>query len=427
MSRPGFPINAHLDITVHNSYVPWMSPVQNGADTLSNERFLFEDKVGPNTPGWPNTIQTNPYLRSHFSWHQSPLSVNGTVDYGGGVHDEFFGDWGNAFGIGWVPWQLDNNPFSLDNEVAIVKERLIGKLIDNIQSYRVNLGEVLHTRAQSASMVASTANRLAGAFMTLRKGNFVGAARYLTGADPRTRRVIKTSKSGHTTSGLGGIPEQWLALQYGWKPALQDVYNSLETVHKAWNDNGELFTANAKASADGDRISIKRNRVQGHGPSFLLESGSRTVRGRASITYGVDSNLGSSLSQLGITNPLSLAWELLPYSFVADWFLPVGSFLERLDYSRGLFVKHGYITYHARQDARLRLDETTATVGILPKITANWSGGQGNGEAFVMVRDPITDFPDVPPPRFKDPFSLTHVANALSLLTTAFSSSKRIR
>jgi hypothetical protein len=34
---------------------------------------------------------------------------------------------------------------------------------------------------------------------------------------------------------------------------------------------------------------------------------------------------------LGLTDPLSVAWELIPYSFVVDWFVPIGTYLDNLN------------------------------------------------------------------------------------------------
>ena len=34
------------------------------------------------------------------------------------------------------------------------------------------------------------------------------------------------------------------------------------------------------------------------------------------------------LSQLGLTDPLGIAWELTRLSFVADWFVPIGAWLQ---------------------------------------------------------------------------------------------------
>lgn len=35
-----------------------------------------------------------------------------------------------------------------------------------------------------------------------------------------------------------------------------------------------------------------------------------------------------SMQQLGFANPVGLAWELIPYSFVVDWALNIGSYLD---------------------------------------------------------------------------------------------------
>ena len=35
------------------------------------------------------------------------------------------------------------------------------------------------------------------------------------------------------------------------------------------------------------------------------------------------------LTQLGLTNPLLVAWDIIPFSFVVDWFIPVSTYLKR--------------------------------------------------------------------------------------------------
>jgi hypothetical protein len=123
------------------------------------------------------------------------------------------------------------------------------------------------------------------------------------------------------------------------------------------------------------------------------------------------------MSQLGMANPLSLAWELLPYSFVVDWFLPIGQFLSSLDYALGLEFRYGWMTVQHRQSWNSRL---TRTHGTQFGFEADWSGGTGNGKGFYMHREALHSFPFPPLPVLKDPFSPIHMANGLALLSEAF-------
>lgn len=410
MSDPGYPVNAHQSFNVSNFYTDTsLGTTYNGVDPFF-WRSLYEDKGGGRTPGWPHAIQTNAYVRSFFNWQQSPLDVIGTVDNGFGDVDTWGGQWGNSFGMNYVPWEDGSGFWSTQDGLDECRRRLTMKLISAIQENRVNLGEIFHTKSQAARMVASSATKIAQALLALKRGNFGGASRALLGSS-------SSGSGGGLKNHLGGIPEQWLALRYGWQPAVQDVYNSLELVHKAWNDGGDAFKAKAHVHISMDPLVLERWNGAAHGPTLTYRSLSRDVRGNARVQYGVDGSFLSSLSQFGITNPASLAWEILPWSFVYDWFLPIGPFLEALDYRRGLYFKTGSYSFKQETTVSSAIKSHHVVAG---NITGNWSGGSGAGRAFVFTREVLTDFPSVPLPRFKDPVSLTHVANALSLLATAF-------
>jgi hypothetical protein len=82
------------------------------------------------------------------------------------------------------------------------------------------------------------------------------------------------------------------------------------------------------------------------------------------------------MAQLGLTRPLSSAWELLPWSFVADWWLSVGTYLDAIQPS-GIYRKlcawegtrETYVT-----TASIEGWAPTASLSSTEQFTASWSG-----------------------------------------------------
>jgi hypothetical protein len=409
MSKPGYPKDNTLTRNVQNSYTRASDhQTFTGLDSFMEEKS-YEDKAGDNTPGWPNApLVSNYYVRSRFKWRTTPLVVDGSVTNG----DTFQGEWGNTFDGSYYP--LADPILNEEEALGELEDMLTYKLISNVQNNRVNLGEIYHTRQQAADMIGDAAAKIAGAFSQLKRGNPKAAVQQLIGGSgwppPRNSPFGRVHRNG------GGIPQQWLALRYGWLPLVQDTYNSVEVVKRAWDRKGNWYTAKASASVQLPKVAWTRNSAYSHGPILQYES-TRFLRGSAKIVYGVGDSGLSSLSSLGITNPASLAWELLPYSFVVDWFLPIGQFISSLDYTLGLFFKYGYRTYKSNATVTSRVQTSHVVSG---DITANWSGGSGKGDIMVLQRQRYEAFPCPPPPVLKNPFSPTHMANGLSLLVNAF-------
>lgn len=411
MSKPGYPKDRAIPVTVHNSYTDHTGHTTSGTDTCVQDR-LFEDKSGDNSPGWPAVKQVNYYLRSKFTWNQSPLSVSATVHQSGG-DDISEGNFGDAYGASNNPWA--DTRFGLDHEVIDVYNRLIYKMINQIQSHRVDLGEIFHTRQQTANLVGDTARKLAEALWNATHGQPGRILPSLLGHNPPGGNRIRPPGGGRVSSLLGGIPNEWLAFQYGWKPLYQDVYNSCQNLLDTYNEpTAPYFTASASATASASDKTLVYDRAVPWGPRYELKCTNRSVKGKAEIHYSIDSRFGSNLSQFGISNPAATAWEIVPYSFVVDWFLPIGPFISAMGYSQGLGLRDAWWSYHANQEVSQRVMDTSVSSG---NIDAHFSGASGSGSAFVFERHPMEEFPLPPLPSFKDPLTLTHLSEGLSLLS----------
>lgn len=288
------------------------------------------------------------------------------------------------------------------------------KLRNRIRDSSVNLAQAFAERKQTANTIASTANMIARAGMAVKRGDMMGAARAL-GVKP-SRSIQRRSKAGIISD---SVANRWLEVQYGWKPLLSDVYGSMEQLAKS-NDN-RLFrtaTASIRGSFPYEETTDLMDYLSNVGYNVRRQKDTQDLVIKMKVRYEISSPPVATMVQLGITNPALLAWELLPFSFVADWFLPVGNFLSSLDATLGLTFKTGYSSDFRRMQTHVHHDAKFS-----PKSTPQrqiYIRGINITETIRYERYPMTDFPSARLPHFKNPVSTVHAANALALLIQTF-------
>lgn len=160
-------------------------------------------------------------------------------------------------------------------------------------------------------MVAEKLLGLTQAARALRRGNLGGAVQHFTHPVPRKHRKRAAKRLSQ-----GDVSGSWLALNLGWSPMIQDIYAGLEyagteggygIIRTPWVKG--VITCN---SAGGNASLIKKR----------LDYRSRLVCEVRTPPVWYD--------RLGLTNPALVAWELVPFSFVVDYFLPIGDSIEAL-------------------------------------------------------------------------------------------------
>jgi len=307
--------------------------------------------------------------------------------------------------------------FSTDAET---KAKALGRLADNVKNLKVNLAQAFAERKQTVGLVASSATRIAQAALALRRGRLGDAANALkVRYDPKLAREVTNSRR----LGRNTLADYWLELQYGWKPLLQDVYGATELLADHIRNDFYHHRAIGKAETRDERKTFWIN--DGFYPFQDYPTGVATCidRGKYTIFYRMDSASRQALASTGLSNPALLAWELLPYSFVVDWFLPVGNYLEQLDAFSGFELAYGIYSHHKRSWGYYDLHQDIlgpqgAGTYVRRQLSASSSSGR-------LTREVLSSFPSAVLPSFKNPISVTHALNALALLTSAFSSNGR--
>lgn len=116
----------------------------------------------------------------------------------------------------------------------------------------------------------------------------------------------------------------WLEYTYGWKPLLSDIYNAAdESVRFTLNRLSRISAGYVERLSDGTFYSS----VAGRSYPFSRQG----VKG---VKLGLVLEVPESrfdLARWTSLNPVSIAWELLPYSFVVDWFYDVGGALRSFE------------------------------------------------------------------------------------------------
>lgn len=256
-----------------------------------------------------------------------------------------------------------------------------------LKDQSVNLGVAFAEAQQTANLIGSTASRVGMAYNSFKRKQF-------------RRGMQQLGASGRK------IPNSWLEAQYAWKPLLSDVYGAAEALAAHPRTN---WTVTGKGSSRVTRSDDEFALNSGCGAKWVLE---RLSGAYVRLDFIPGNVFLDSLTRVGMTNPFEVVWEKVPFSFVVDWFLPIGNWLSSLDATLGWEFRAGSCSILRREKRKVTAAPPSGT----------YLGGKFSGsfKAVTLDRTVYSSSPLPSPPRLKNPLSLGHMANGLSLLATAF-------
>lgn len=117
----------------------------------------------------------------------------------------------------------------------------------------------------------------------------------------------------------------YLVGRYGVLPLLSDLESAGKLLNRRFSPR---FTARGTATVQGQASSVKTV-ADWHGYWTIDVQTTRTYTARYGILYETDA-YSRKLAQLGLTRPLSSAWQVMPWSFVGDWFFEFGKYLDAI-------------------------------------------------------------------------------------------------
>lgn len=238
---------------------------------------------------------------------------------------------------------------------------------------------------KASTMIIQLAERLVYTLRSLRKGRFDDAYRALFPAAPLHARSRRRFYRLYATQPEKAVSSAWLEWTYGIKPLMMDVESAIMACEDARTVRGT--TGTLRCSVKSKTSVTTEDEVWWDYHAVLVRQDDVEVHRRLNLRYKVDQSI-LQLQRFGITNPVSTLQELVPFSFVVDWFVDLGSYISSWD-------------------AALPYSWAGGTIGFKCVQSHSWSGGRsyassvksvagrGSTRAVQITRDELTTLPQV--------------------------------
>jgi len=173
-------------------------------------------------------------------------------------------------------------------------------------------------------------------------------------------RILKTQLPKGLKSTAKAFGNNFLKFHFGWEPLVNDIGAAVSTLQNPYpskriSGKGSVEVAPFKTGATNP--SERFTQIDTYSQKSKIQC---TVRVTNPNLY--------LASQLGFVNPLAVAWELVPFSFVVDWFVNVGQFLSQVTDFAGVSTDNVAVS-----SLQVNRRDEIALDGFFPGSDTSWS------------------------------------------------------
>lgn len=209
----------------------------------------------------------------------------------------------------------------------------------------INLGMYFSPEGrESIEMLGGTIVRIGGAARDLKRGNIEGFFRNLRQVPRKDRQVVLKKYDQGDLSGA------FLAAHLGWEPLIKDAYSISEGIKDP--------------KTSGGRIKANKGWTGAYSYATRLPAGCNYV----GKSFGVNTILlqvarePTMSERFGMANPFLIAWELVPLSFVADYFLPISDVITALGFVGQRGAREGWFKTYFEESIKFEAPPGTLKI-----------------------------------------------------------------
>lgn len=226
-------------------------------------------------------------------------------------------------------------------------------------------------------------------------------------------KTVKMLKSAITLAKyVGGFhprhwAKHWLEYKFGWYPLVQDLYGiSKEIAYRA----PKLQRFRARATVKDRKIVTTKTTTTTEQRTFTS-----SLRTEVGCVYAPSQSTMTNLSRVTSLNPASIAWELLPFSFIVDYVINIGGALRSLESS--LVLTGGFSVGYVTSTSKLRVDGVVTGNGKLVSGQRTTGTRKGFHEDKLFSRGVLLALPKPMVPRFNTNLGATQLLTVAAVLS----------
>lgn len=275
-------------------------------------------------------------------------------------------------------------------------------LMEQILGDSSSLGVSVAEGREAIASIVDRVTRMTSAWKALKRGRFDLFLRHLGGRPKEKHKHTKWTRPKDAAS-------LWLEYWLGWAPLVGDIHNCTRVLASA-----DLVPPVRLSARGSVRFPTTVEVTTNYRQKIGLGKGRCTI-GIGCTVEVINPNKYLS-ARMGLDAPLEIAWAVVPFSFVIDWFANIGQVLGSMDFrDMGIKISDPWVSCNSTATGSCNWETGTAKYQSLTQFSNDYVHARWSRRVLVNK---------IPTPRLSvripERLSTTRGATAISLLVSLF-------
>lgn len=317
------------------------------------------------------------------------------------------------FGSAWSGYLIAPRTKSIDGiSASSLRGEAVTKALNQLKGQQTNIAMLLAQRREAMQTANSLLRGLFNACVAVARKDPKGFLRAI-------------QQSGSSRAQVHNASGKYLGTVFGVMPLVDDIIGIVNELTADGREKLVKVSGRAKRSESGQTKSLVdvQDRSGSAVKAEVTDDWTIARSSRCFLTFRLNNEVMQGLSRNGITNPAFVIYDSIRLSFVLEWGIKVGRFLNALDATIGF----NYVT-----GCYSELVESRMGSSLSPRLPATdptvhpYGSGSGYGVRKSFQRTPISTVP-APSVYFADPLSAYTIAATAALVAQMASRFDQLR